>query len=94
MNTSSNYEHYIAYLKFLFTETPTNYRDKEQLTLAILDTAGQFEHNNGVANAADDECIGTGYRTHTAAELANTKNLGARKRHALASTANGIKLIR
>ena len=34
------------------------------------------------ANAADDECIGTGYRMHTAAELANTKNLGARKRHA------------
>ena len=92
-NTSSNYEHYIAYLKFLFTETPTNYKDKEQLTLAILDTAGQFEHNNGNANAANDEYMGTGYRTHTAAGLAATKNLGARKRHALASTADGIKLI-
>ena len=57
--------------------------------MAILDTAGQFEHNGN----ANDECIGTGYCTHTAAELANTKNLGARKRHVLASTAVGINLI-
>ena len=76
---SSNCEHYISYLNFLFSEVPSL---KIKISLAILDKLGHFDHN-GLAGDGTVENnpngIGTGYLTHTAAEDANTFNFGAKK---------------